>query len=242
VNEQLPAVYLERLARRYGREMVLVDINLSIAPGRIVVLHGPNGAGKTTLLKVMATRLRPSQGSGRIFGFDLVREAHQVRQRIAMLNVFGGAYPALTAHENLRLAASLYGRELPAGELTTRLAEVGLADARGKAVRSFSSGMKKRLGLARLKLAEAKLWLLDEPYAALDESGKSSVDELLEGARRDGITVVLASHELERVRPYAHAVLQVENRGILKLNDASRQDQDQEAEQHGTGQHGAERV
>jgi heme ABC exporter ATP-binding subunit CcmA len=218
VNDRLPAVHLERLARRYGRELVLVDVSLTVSEGRTIVLHGPNGAGKTTLLKVLATRLRPSLGSGSVFGFDLVRQGHEVRRRTAMLNVFGGAYPALTAAENLRLSARLHGNLPEEGVIADRLAEAGLASAAHKTVRSFSSGMKKRLGLARLAMASARLWLLDEPYAALDEDGKCLVDERLEVARREGVTVILASHELERVLPFADAVLQVEHGGVRLLD------------------------
>ena len=220
VDDATPAVRLERLGRRYGSQFVLADVSLTVAPGRIVVLHGPNGAGKTTLLKVLATRLRPSRGSGEVFGFDLVNRGHEVRKRTALLGVYGGAYPALTASENLRFAATLYGVRHP--DVEGLLAEVGLTDAGGKLVRTFSSGMKKRLSLARLRLAPANLWLLDEPYAALDESGKRSVDELLTRARSEGRTVILASHELERVEPLADAVLQVEGGGITVRSKRKR--------------------
>lgn len=211
------AVQLDGLARRYGRQLVLVDVSLTVAAGRTVILHGPNGAGKTTLLKVLSTLLRPSRGSGKVFGFDLVREGHEVRRHTAMLNVYGGGYPALSAGENLRFAATLYGRKVSPAEIDEHLRAVGLEHATDKMVRTFSSGMKKRLGLARLRLAPARLWLLDEPYAALDESGKSLVDDLLRQARERAITVILASHELERVEPFADAVLQVENGGISAL-------------------------
>lgn len=212
-----PAINLQGLARRYGRELVLSEIDLTVRSGRVVVLHGPNGAGKTTLLKVLATRLRPSRGQGSVFGFDLVRQAHEVRCRTALLGVFGGSYPALTAFENLNLAARLSGRRIDDEGIENELEAVGLLQARDKLVRSFSSGMKKRLGLARLQLAGAGLWLLDEPYAALDEAGKILVDDLLKRGRADGKTILLASHELERVEPYADAVLQVEGGGIRLL-------------------------
>lgn len=219
-RDDTPAVRLERLGRRYGSQLVLTDVSLTVAAGRLVVLHGPNGAGKTTLLRVLATRLRPSRGSGEVFGFDLVREGHEVRERTALLGVYGGAYPALTARENLRLAASLYGTRSDAVEGI--LAEVGLVTSGDKLVRTFSSGMKKRLALARLRLAPARLWLLDEPYAALDESGKQLVDWFLGEARREGKTVLLASHELERVEPLADAVLQVEEGAITVRSKRER--------------------
>lgn len=202
-----PAVALDGLSRRYGAAYVLRDVNLQVAPGRTLVLRGGNGAGKTTLLRVLSTRLRPSRGNGQVFGFDLVREAHRVRERVAYLNVFGGAYEALTARENLALAARLYGQ--PVGRVDGLLEQVGLADARDRLVRTFSSGMRKRLGVARVLLSNADLWLLDEPYAALDEAGQNLIDTLLVGAKADGKTVLMASHDLERSARFADRVLDV---------------------------------
>lgn len=217
MNDGGPAVQLEQVARRYGRNLVLSDVSLSVRPGRLVVLSGANGAGKTTLLRVLATRLRPSRGRGRIFGHDLLTASHEVRKRTALLSVFGGSYPALTAAENLTLAARLYGKKLPSAEVDETLESVGLASARDELVRSFSSGMKKRLGVARLRLSPADLWLLDEPYAALDSEGRSYVDGLLADAKESGKTIVLASHEPERLAGLADATLRVEAGGLTLL-------------------------
>lgn len=213
-----PAVELDGLARRYGAVYVLKDVNLQIAPGRTLVLRGGNGAGKTTLLRVLSTRLRPSRGGGRVFGFDLIKEAHRVRERVAYLSVFGGAYGVLTARENLALSARLYGQSV--GKVDGLLEQVGLADARDRLVRTFSSGMKKRLGIARVLLSNADLWLLDEPYAALDEEGQNLIDTLLVAAKADGKTVLMASHDLERSARFADRVLDVRG-GTLNLAQPS---------------------
>jgi heme exporter protein A len=210
-----PAIELSHLARRYGREFVLKDINLVVTPGKIVVLKGNNGTGKTTLLKVLSTRLRPSRGSGKVFGCDLVKQAHEVRKSVAYLSVSGGSYPSLTAFENLKLAAQLYNLEFTTAELEGKLEAVGLLPARNKLVREFSSGMKKRLGIARVLLSDAELWLLDEPYNALDESGQTLVDDLLKTAHLDGRTVMMATHDLERVQKLADSVLELRD-GTLK--------------------------
>ncbi len=213
-----PAIELEGLARRYGASYVLKDVNLQVAPGRTLVLRGGNGAGKTTLLRVLSTRLRPSRGNGRVFGFDLVGEAHRVRERVAYLSVFGGAYGALTAKENLALSARLYGQ--PVGKVDGLLEQVGLANARDRLVRTFSSGMRKRLGIARVLLSNADLWLLDEPYAALDEEGQNLIDTLLVAAKADGRTVLMASHDLGRSARFADRVLDVRG-GTLSISQPS---------------------
>lgn len=214
----VPALELDGLARRYGREWVLRDVSLRVAPGRLVALRGRNGSGKTTLLRVLATRLRPSRGRARVHGCDLLRDGHEARRLCAFLSVLGGNYPALTGRENLRLAARLRDRRDPPVEAA--LARVGL-DAHGdRIVRTYSSGMKKRLGLARTLLADARVWLLDEPYAALDEEGRALVDGLLREARAEGRTVLLASHEADRVAPLVNGTLELDG-GRIRRTDGS---------------------
>ena len=208
-----PAIVLRDVDRRWGRERVLRGVSLEVAAGRIVALRGRNGSGKTTLLRLLATRLRPSSGRGAIFGHDLVREGAAVRRRIAYQSVQSGSYGALTARENLALAATLTGA--PHARIDDALRRVGLGAHAGRLVRVFSSGMKRRLGLARLLLADADLWLLDEPYASLDEDGRELVDDLLAEARHDGRTVLIASHEPERLIGRVDAALEMEQ-GVLR--------------------------
>lgn len=214
-----PAILLHDLTRRWGGERVLRGISLEVAPGRIVALRGRNGSGKTTLLRILATRLRPSGGRVAIFGHDLIREGSKIRERIAYLSVQGGVYGALTARENLRLAATLAGAD--AARVDDVLERVGLSEHADRPVRVFSSGMKRRVGLARVLLIDADLWLLDEPYASLDEEGRTLVDDLLRGARAEARTVVLASHEPERVAPLVDRILELDE-GRLRAHAAPR--------------------
>ncbi len=203
------AVELHNLSRRYGAVYVLRDINLTVSAGKTVVLRGGNGAGKTTFLRVLSSKLRPSRGGGKVFGHDLIKEAAQVRKQIAYLTVLGGSYATLSALENLEFAAKLYGKRLGGQELERMLGRVGLTGAKDKLTRTFSSGMKKRLGVARLLLSGANLWLLDEPYAALDEGGKTLIDDLLVQAKAEGKTVMMASHDLARSARFADSVLEL---------------------------------
>ncbi len=213
-----PAIALHQLSLRYGPHHILKGINLIINQGKMVVLHGSNGVGKTTLLKVIATKLKPSSGNGRIFTFDLNKEGHKARSKIAYLSVLGGNYNVLSALENLQLANKLYNKSLSLKALEAYLGEVGLLVAKDKLVRTFSSGMKKRLAIAKLLLVDAPLWVLDEPYTALDEAGKVLIDKLLIQANREGKTVIMASHELERSTQLADAVLKLV-KGHLYVNN-----------------------
>ena len=206
-----PAVRLRGVVHGYGGPPVLAGLDLDVTAGRVVALHGPNGAGKTTLLRLLATRLRPSRGEARVLGHDVVGEAHAVRGLIVLLPVYGGAYGALTGRENLRLAIALRGGDpsQAAGATDAALARVGLAGVADHLVRAYSSGMRKRLALARLVLADAPVWLLDEPYAALDEDGQALVDGLIADAREAGRTVLVASHDLPRSLATADAVVEM---------------------------------
>jgi heme exporter protein A len=205
------AIRLRGVVHGYGGPPVLAGLDLDVTAGRVVALHGPNGAGKTTLLRLLATRLRPTRGEARVLGHDVVREAHVVRGLIVWLPVYGGAYGALSGRENLRLAIALRGGDpsRAAGATDEALARVGLAGVADHLVRAYSSGMRKRLALARLVLADAPVWLLDEPYAALDEDGQALVDRLIADAREAGRTVLVASHDLPRSLATADAVVEM---------------------------------
>lgn len=209
-----PAIQLRGLTRRMGSELVLKGLELEVAPSRLVILRGGNGAGKTTLLRILATRLKPTGGTARVFGFDVLKEPHEVRRHVSMLSVTGGNYPVLTALENLNLAADLAGADKSA--VPELLKRVGLSGAQRKYVRAFSSGMKKRLGLARLMLIDPHLWLLDEPHSSLDEDGKLLVDEVVSLARERGRAVFMASHEATRRTLEPDAVLSLAG-GLVKL-------------------------
>ncbi|MEX2501039.1 MAG: heme ABC exporter ATP-binding protein CcmA [Trueperaceae bacterium] len=212
-----PAVRLDRIQRRWGREQVLRGVSLQVAAGRIVALRGRNGSGKTTLLRLLATRLRPRAGRAAVFGHDLVKDAAAVRRHVAYLSVQGGSYGTLTARENLRLACTLSGTR-PDG-VDDALVRVGLRPHAERRVRVFSSGMKRRLGLARLLLLDADLWLLDEPYASLDDDGRTLVDGLLDRARERGRTVLIASHEPDRLADRIDATITIDQ-GRLVAGDA----------------------
>ena len=213
------AVELRGLVRGYGRRAVLKGLDLDLGAGKVVALFGSNGAGKTTLLRLLATRLRPSGGSAAVFGHDVVRASHEVRRRIATLAVFGGAYATLSAREHLQLDAALRDRRLDEAEIDALLGRVGLHEAADALVRTYSSGMRKRLGLARLLASQAPLWLLDEPHAALDHDGQDLLDAVVGAARGDGVTVLMATHERERSRRLADASLVLDDGRLRRLDD-----------------------
>ena len=201
------AVETVGLGRRFGRRWALAEVTLNIARGQRVMLTGRNGSGKTTLLRVLASLLSPDRGSVRVCGGDVVKDREAVRHHVALLGHYSGHYEALTALQNLQVAARFLGQDASREAIRARLDQFGLAARADDAVSTFSAGMRKRLALARTMMQPATLVLLDEPYGELDVDGFALVDGLLESMRDEGRTVLMSTHLLERGRELCeHAV------------------------------------
>ena len=205
-----PAVEVRGLGKRFGYTWALTDVDLEVERGELLALMGPNGAGKSTLLRVLATLLTPTAGEARVFGARVDGEAHLVRDRTSFLAPEGFLYGDLTATENLRFAARMLGLEQWREPAARVLARVGLERSADTRVGGFSSGMHKRLSLARLLLQAGDLVLLDEPYASLDSEGIELVDRLVEEMQGEGRTVLLASHQWGRALPLSDRVVVLE--------------------------------
>lgn len=178
----------------------LDGIDLEIPAGDIFGILGPNGSGKTTLFRVLSTLLRPTAGRLSVFGYDVIRQAHQVRRQLGVVFQMPGLDLKLTAAENLAYQGRLYG--LSDSDLRQRidalLADVGLADRRDEYVERFSGGMRRRVELAKSMLHRPRLLLLDEPATGLDPGVRRDMWETLRRLRGDhGVTVVLTTHLME---------------------------------------------
>jgi heme exporter protein A len=210
------AVELTGVARRFGHRWVLRGADLSVKRGEAIALMGKNGSGKTTLLRVVATLLRPTRGSGRVFGFDLVREAADVREFVGLLGHHAGLYDDLTASENLRFSLRMAGLPHDPVAVDRVLEHVGLEAERKERVRGFSAGMRRRLALGRLLLRRPQLLLLDEPYAAFDASGIVLVNRFAREIASGGGTVIVVTHDYPRAREAVDRVVRIENGLVLE--------------------------
>ncbi|MDQ3880119.1 MAG: heme ABC exporter ATP-binding protein CcmA, partial [Chloroflexota bacterium] len=207
----IPAVAANALARLFGGIPALVDVSFELAAGRMLALVGPNGAGKTTLIRLLATAIRPSFGTLRLFGVDAATDAAALRSRVGYLGHANALYDGLTLRENLAFAGALRGlRGRDARQrVDAAIDAVGLPPFASDRVAGFSAGMRKRAALARLLLGRPSLVLLDEPYAALDVDGAALVDRLLGELRAAGATVVVASHAEAHLDAVADARLRL---------------------------------
>lgn len=193
------AISLSGITRRFGHKWALRGIELTVGLGDLVVIQGHNGGGKSTLLRVIATAVSPTGGSGRVLGYDLRREAKEIRRGCALLGSSNGHYDDLSAYENLLFAARMLGIEHPARRVPQALDRVGLAGDADERVRAFSSGMQRRLALARLLLQQPRLLLLDEPFNTLDADGAALVQSLIVDTRNRGGAAVVVLHDLGRL-------------------------------------------
>ncbi|BDA85396.1 ABC transporter ATP-binding protein [Aureimonas sp. SA4125] len=208
-------------SKRYGRIEAVKDVSLTLDEGEVVALVGHNGAGKTTLIKLMLGLIRPSEGRVRVLGEDPATGDFAVRQRLGYLPESVSFHMALTGRETLAFYARLKRVEIAGGaDLFER---VGLAaEAADRPVRTYSKGMRQRLGLAQALLGHPRVLLLDEPTSGLDPALRRHFYDLITELRAGGTTVLLSSHALTELEDRTDRVVIVT--GGRKIADGTLAD------------------
>jgi heme exporter protein A len=193
----MSALSLRQIGKTYGGRRALIDVTTELRAGQVTAIVGPNGAGKSTLLGILSTLVAPTTGELR-WGADLLDRGSAARAAICYVGHEPGVYGDLTAAENLKLFAELYGLDRPVERAREMLARVGLGDVpEGATARTFSRGMQQRLALARALLHGPSLLLFDEPGSALDPAGADWLATELAAERAAGRIVVLVTHDLD---------------------------------------------
>ncbi len=211
-------IELQKLTRTYGDFTAVDHIQLSIRAGEIFGLLGPNGAGKSTVIKMLTTLLPPSSGTATIAGFDIVHQPGRVRAEIAYVPQLVSADGGLTALENLRLFAKLYGvpRRITNERIAGALKFAGLEEAAHRLVRGYSGGMVRRLEIALALLHRPRVLFLDEPTVGLDPLARQSIWEQIQRLVRElGMTILLTTHFMEEADTLCSRVA-IMNRGRVK--------------------------
>jgi ABC-type multidrug transport system ATPase subunit len=187
------AISVRGIRKRFGFRDVLRGIDFDVERGSCVAIFGPNGAGKSTLMRIVATQWSPSEGSGKVLGFDLVKDKLEIRRRLGVVMHQSFLRDELTLEENLSLTAALYG--VDDGEVADELLErFGLYHRRRDPVGTFSQGMTKRANIIRSLLHAPELWILDEPFSGLDPEGQDLLSEMIGTFTAKGGTALIVTH------------------------------------------------
>ncbi|HEX2697496.1 MAG TPA: heme ABC exporter ATP-binding protein CcmA [Anaerolineales bacterium] len=207
-------ILVKKLVKRFGMKTILRGVDFEVQPGEFVALLGPNGAGKTTFLRILASLSRPSLGEVNIAGYRLPDQAQAVRARLGVVSHLPLLYGDLTAEENLRFYARMYGLSNIESRISEVLKMVGLENRRRDLVRIFSRGMGQRLAIGRAVLHDPDVMLLDEPYTGLDQDAAGMLDDVLRSVTAQGRTVLITSHDLARAEDLATR-FDVLSRGVI---------------------------
>ncbi|GAA2407973.1 daunorubicin resistance protein DrrA family ABC transporter ATP-binding protein [Streptomyces glaucosporus] len=211
------AIQAEGLAKRFKETRALDGVDLAARTGTVLGLLGPNGAGKTTAVRIFATLLRPDAGRAEVAGHDVVREAGVVRSLIGLTGQYAAVDENLTGTENLLLIGRLLG--IPRREAKARAAELlsrfGLADAAGRAAKTFSGGMRRRLDLAASLVGRPRILFLDEPTTGLDPRSRGELWDMLRGLVAEGVTALLTTQYLNEADVLADRIVVIDKGRVI---------------------------
>ncbi len=229
IHDQDLAIACDQLGRTYtqrsllgGKQetVALRDLSLSVPKGVVFGLLGPNGAGKTTTVKILSTLLTPTSGSAHVLGYDVERDANQVRRRIGLvLGGDRGLYGRLTAYENLRYFGALNYMDTKEAKLRSleMLKLVGLEERGGQLVEQYSRGMRQRLHLARGLLTNPDVIFMDEPTIGIDPVGAQELRDLVPQLVATGVTVLLTTHYMFEADQLCDTIAIINNGSLVAL-------------------------
>ena len=212
-----PAIEAVDLVKRFDDFTAVDGVSFSVPTGTVFSMLGPNGAGKTTTVRMMTTLSRPTSGTARVAGFDVVAQPDAVRHRMGLTAQSATVDDLLTGRENLRLIGDLYGldRGLVRRSTEELLERFSLTDAGNKVVKDYSGGMRRRLDLAASLIATPPVLFLDEPTTGLDPRSRVELWGVLRDLVRDGTTLFLTTQYLDEADQLADRILVVDDGAII---------------------------
>ena len=212
-----PAIEAIDLVKTFGRTVAVDGVNFCVPSGTVLGLLGPNGAGKTTTVRMMTTLTAPTSGTARVAGYDVRRNADQVRRNMGLTGQVATVDELLTGRENIRMIGGLYGiRRKELVRLGNDLLEqFSIADAADRPVKSYSGGMRRRLDLAVSLLADPPVLFLDEPTTGLDPRSRTELWAVLRGLVNGGTTLLLTTQYLEEADQLADNIVVMDRGRII---------------------------
>ena len=216
----MKAIEVLNLTRNYNGLCAVDDVSFDVDPGEIFGFLGPNGAGKTTTIKMLTGQLRPTSGSGKVMGCDVVEERQELKPQIGVVFEYQNLYERLSARDNLTFSARLYGVEKKrVGEV---LGQVGLMGRERDKIKKYSNGMKQRLLIARALLHQPRVLFLDEPTRGLDPGVAREIRAIIAELADDGVTIFLTTHYMEEADRLSDRVAIIDQGRIVALGSPER--------------------
>ena len=212
-----PAIEASGLVKQFGKTRALAGVDLVAGQGRVLGVLGPNGAGKTTAVRILATLLRPDGGAARVCGYDVQRDAHQVRQLIGVTGQYASVDDGLSGTNNLVMIGRLLGLSRPTAKARAAelLARFELSEAAARPAKTYSGGMRRRLDLAASLVGSPRVLFLDEPTTGLDPRSRSEVWQMIRGLVADGVTVLLTTQYLEEADQLAQDIVVIDHGKVI---------------------------
>jgi ABC-2 type transport system ATP-binding protein len=211
------AIEASGLVKSFGETRAVDGIDLAVRSGSVYGVLGPNGAGKTTTIRMLATLLRPDAGEARVLGYDIVREADEVRGVVSLTGQLASVDEDLTGRENLILIGRLLGlKRAEAKARATELLEAfGIADAAGRLVKNYSGGMRRRLDIAASIVVTPQLMFLDEPTTGLDPRSRNQVWDIIRALVAEGTTILLCTQYLDEADRLADGIAVIDHGRVI---------------------------
>jgi ABC-2 type transport system ATP-binding protein len=205
------------LTKQFGKTRALDGLDLTLPSGQVVAILGPNGAGKTTFIRTVATLLRPDAGTLSVAGHDVARAPMAIRRLIGLAGQSAAVEETMTGRENLTMVARLYGQRSRAAKASAAavLAQVGLLDAAGRAVKTYSGGMRRRLDLGASLVGRPRLLLLDEPTTGLDPGSRIELWEAIRELGAAGTDILLTTQYLDEADQLAAAIVIIDGGRVI---------------------------
>lgn len=213
-------IELIHVTKKFGQELVLKEVNLTLEQGRVYGIIGNNGSGKTVLMKCICGFLIPTTGLIQVFGSSIGQDV-DFPESLGVIIETPGFLTNLTGRKNLEILAGMR-RKIGPAEIQQVLEKVGLDPALKKPVANYSLGMRQRLGIAQAIMEDPKLLILDEPFNGLDKHGVGEIRKLLLELKEEGKTILLASHNEEDIRILCDEVYEMDGGVLRKCEDEIR--------------------
>ncbi len=220
--QMVSKTYVDGIIKKKKPVKALLDINFEIGRGECFGLIGPNGSGKSTLIRILSTLLYPDKGMATICGIDVVRKPYPVRELISRVSVDAAFFKKLSAWENLRYSARLYGIPIPLAKARAleALSEMGFPEKRfGEPMEDLSRGMQQKVAVARALINRPRVLLLDEPTTGLDPRSKREVEAYIKRLRGEGeLTILLTTHDMKEAEDLCDRIAIIDKGRIVALD------------------------